>query len=143
VSLKLTAHSVVLNVVSGLHAEWAKMCARAHRWKEEIILLEEEMRRAIEFCWHMSREWKKRCEDCTHHDAHVLEGLRAYAWEQHAVEITRATQWFTTWGSIRHRAKDVLRKRLGDVEEELSDISEIIVPDDDEELNYIDVELDD
>jgi hypothetical protein len=132
-------HSVRLGfslILLGLRAEWAKTRARAYRWKEEIILLEEEMRRAIEFCWHMSREWTKRKEARSHRDPHVLEGLQAYASEQHAVETARATLWFTAWGSIRHRAKDVLVKKLGDVEEDLGDVSEIIIPEDDTDQDY-------
>jgi hypothetical protein len=39
----------------GVRVEWLKLRARAARWREEILLLEEEMRRAIEFC-----DWKQR-----------------------------------------------------------------------------------
>jgi len=33
-----------------LHVEWAKAKARANRWEEEVVLLNEEMCRTLEFC---------------------------------------------------------------------------------------------
>jgi hypothetical protein len=91
----------------------------------------------------MSGQWKKRKDARTHCDAHVLEGLQAYASEQHSIETERATQWFTAWGSIRHRAKDVLQKKLGSVEEDLADVSEILIPEDEEDLEYTGIADDD
>ncbi|KAF8223543.1 hypothetical protein L208DRAFT_1078317, partial [Tricholoma matsutake] len=37
--------------------EWVKAQVRAERWWEEVILLEEEMRRVLEFCQWKARWW--------------------------------------------------------------------------------------
>ncbi|KAF8236751.1 hypothetical protein L208DRAFT_1250948 [Tricholoma matsutake] len=43
--------------------EWCKACARAHRWQEECLLLEEEMRWVQEsFLWEID-VWKRRADD--------------------------------------------------------------------------------
>jgi hypothetical protein len=105
-------------------------------------LLEEEMRRAVEYCWYLAREWDKRKQARSHPDPHVAEGLRAYVAEQAAIERERGQRWFTSWGSIRHRAKEVLEKKLGEVEEDL-DVPDIIIPDDENLDNDMYVDYDD
>jgi hypothetical protein len=42
---------------TGVRIEWAKSRARCHRWREELELLEEEMRRIILYCECQSRWW--------------------------------------------------------------------------------------
>ena len=37
----------------GMQVEWAKACACMNRWKEELLLVQEEMRRVISY-----HEWK-------------------------------------------------------------------------------------
>lgn len=54
---------LILTIFLALRIEWCKARARAHRWQEECLLLEEEMRRVLAtFTW-QSSEWKKRAED--------------------------------------------------------------------------------
>jgi hypothetical protein len=109
-----------------------KTRARAHRWREEIVLLDKEMRRAVAFCWHMVREWQKRQNVRPDVDPVISEGIRAYAAHQMSVETNRATKWFASWGSIRYRAKEVLHKKLGAVEEDMGEVQDIVIPDDDD-----------
>jgi hypothetical protein len=124
---------------SGLRVEWAKARARALRWKEEVILLEEEMRRAIHFSRTMAARWhsKKAQSHCLGLvPDHVLEGTRAYAIEQAETEELRANTWAAAWVDIRTKAKEVLKKALNEEEEDV-DLSEIVIPD----IDSLDVDL--
>jgi hypothetical protein len=66
--------------------EWSKAFARAARWKEEVALLKEEMRRTLVFLKWRSDGWLQKGDltiispltTCPHQ----LEGLRAYACRQ-------------------------------------------------------------
>ncbi|KAF8059257.1 hypothetical protein FPV67DRAFT_1395314, partial [Lyophyllum atratum] len=43
----------------GIRLEWVKARARADRWREEVMLLEEEMRRVLEYCEWRASWWEK------------------------------------------------------------------------------------
>ncbi|KAJ7601666.1 hypothetical protein DFH06DRAFT_939375, partial [Mycena polygramma] len=43
-----------------IQVEWMRARARAERWREEVILVEEEMRRVLEFCRWKAQWWKDR-----------------------------------------------------------------------------------
>ena len=66
--------------------EWSKARARQARWKEEVLLLREEMRRVLQFLKWKASDWFRK----GHTDAisslttcpYQLEGLRAYACRQ-------------------------------------------------------------
>ncbi|KAF7359952.1 CxC2 domain-containing protein [Mycena venus] len=45
---------------TALRVEWCKAYARMRRWHEDIVLVEEEMRRTIEFGRYMAKEWEDR-----------------------------------------------------------------------------------
>jgi hypothetical protein len=65
-----------------LRVEWCKAYARTRRWHEDIVLLEEEMRRTIEYGNWMAAEWEDQATARTKNvDAALAEGLRAYAAE--------------------------------------------------------------
>jgi hypothetical protein len=97
------------------------------------------MRRSVEYCWYAAKLWDARKNARDVSDTYVLEGLRAYATEQCVIERDRGTRWFTTWGSIRHRAKEVLEKKLGEEEQDL-DVPEIVIPEDDDQDPYLGVD---
>jgi hypothetical protein len=71
-------------MILALRVEWAKAKARAARWEEEVILLDEEMRRILEFCDWKARWWRDqrslRTPDTT--DSILSEGLQAFAEQQ-------------------------------------------------------------
>lgn len=100
--------------------EWLRCRARAARWKEEIQLLEEEMRRGIEYCQWKASWWEeeanRRALATPSMPSHVAEGIAAYAFEQAEDERERGTQWEETWRDIRLRAVLVLDKFLGEKE---------------------------
>jgi hypothetical protein len=102
-----TAHGLL-----ALRVEWCKTRARAHRWHEEIQLLEEEMRRSLESCLWRSRWWQSRAQQRVETETHIAEGLAAYAWEQSLAEQQRAVHWSTQWSAIRERARSVLTGQL-------------------------------
>ncbi|KAJ7236986.1 hypothetical protein C8J57DRAFT_1247484 [Mycena rebaudengoi] len=50
-------------IVEVLHAEWCKVRARSLQWKEELVLLDEEMLRTIEYGKWWSAWWKERRDE--------------------------------------------------------------------------------
>lgn len=115
--------------------EWAKSKARADRWKEEIMLLEEEMRRVIEYCQWRSEWW--RCQ-CGHRDglrAPLLEGLSAYAEEQASQEAAIANAFTRQWAVAREQARRFLEELPNDGfgGNEVPLVIEVAVGDEDDE----------
>src|SRR5262245_44300346 len=80
------------------------------------MILEEEMRRSLEYCWWRSRWWLQRAKRQEEVASHVAEGLHAFAVEQSNAEQDRAIRWTTQWAAIRKRAKVVLETQLSNVE---------------------------
>ncbi|KAJ8703433.1 hypothetical protein PTI98_002055 [Pleurotus ostreatus] len=99
-----------------LRVEWVKARAHAERWREEVLLLEEEMCRAIAYCRWRASYWRNAetpKESWTTEEELVLyEGVRAYARRQADYECRRALQWEDAWRSIRERAEFVLTSQL-------------------------------
>jgi hypothetical protein len=103
----------MLNVA--LRVEWAKSKARATRWHEEIMLLEEEMRRAIAYSGWKADWWQRQAELRSQldpilggADACLAEGLRAYAAEHTHLELSLVSQLDNKFRDIRERARAVL-----------------------------------
>ena len=88
-----------------MRVEWAQSVARADRWKEEVILLQEEMRRVVEFLEWRSRDWlsKVNARAGTLTSA-VHAGVSAYAKKQgsifHRLAIQFCQQWYSTLLSL-------------------------------------------
>ncbi|KAH9957066.1 hypothetical protein BGW80DRAFT_1139194, partial [Lactifluus volemus] len=80
-----------------LRVEWLRCRARAARWKEEIQLVEEEMRRTLSFCEWKASWWDERHQARALVPFHVAEGVAAYAAEQAEAERQRALQWAVQW----------------------------------------------
>jgi hypothetical protein len=81
-----------------MRVEWAKSHARANRWREEVLLLTEEMRRVIAYL-----EWKALWwhTQGSRHDslrADITDGLTAYAHRQgnlmHRLAESFAALWY-------------------------------------------------
>jgi hypothetical protein len=78
--------------------EWMTCRARADRWKEESVLLQEEMRRVIAFLEWKSSSWGEgvgsRSDSVT---ADIQHGIDAYARKQastyHGLAVSLANQW--------------------------------------------------
>jgi hypothetical protein len=97
---------------AGLRVKWLKQHARAQRWREEMILVEEEMHQSLAFCLWRAKWWTGRISNHTGKPAHVIEGLVAYAMEQRNTEEQWAIVWAVKWAAIRERATVVLQGHL-------------------------------
>ncbi|KAJ7250007.1 hypothetical protein C8J57DRAFT_1521603, partial [Mycena rebaudengoi] len=74
-----------------LRIEWAKARARCMRWREEVDLLEEEMRRVVQFSMWRSEWWKDQVGQKGLDKGAQLEGETAYALRQSAFQRWRPT----------------------------------------------------
>ncbi|KAJ7620525.1 hypothetical protein DFH06DRAFT_1341651 [Mycena polygramma] len=129
-----------------IRVEWLKARARADRWREELILVEEEMRRVIAFCHYRARWWAARLDSRPDADPELAEGLRAYALEQVHRELKWAEKWAAKWAAVRARAGLVVRDHLVDVREEVLIPLEVDLDDEEEGeefANDVDFEEDD
>ncbi|KAJ7074866.1 hypothetical protein B0H15DRAFT_925610 [Mycena belliarum] len=99
-----------------LRAEWCKGMARAARWREEIILLEEEMRRSITSAEYMAGKWEERARWRAAAEvdaggalaAELAEGLAGYAYEHASTARVRVGVLRAAWAEVREKAKIVL-----------------------------------
>jgi hypothetical protein len=126
----------------GLRVEWLKQRARAQQWREEVLLVEEEMRRSLSFCLWRSKWWFCRASGHTDKPAHVVEGLVAYSTEQKDAEEQRAMLWAAKWAAIRERAKAVLRGHLAN-DNNTDFLPELLVVLNDEDDRVVEEEVED
>ncbi|KAJ6549339.1 hypothetical protein B0H10DRAFT_2380877, partial [Mycena sp. CBHHK59/15] len=114
-------------LVEALCVEWCKAYARMRRWHEDVVLVEEEMHRTIEYGYWSAVEWVRRipqrAEDVS---AELLEGLTAYGREQEARELKTCEELTEKWAAIRLRGRAFLAK-------ETPAGIEVVVPLDDDE----------
>ncbi|KAJ7447609.1 hypothetical protein B0H11DRAFT_1744856 [Mycena galericulata] len=83
-----------------LRIEWAKTRARAMRWREEVDLLEEEMRRTGEFLAWRSNWWKDCIDQRGLEDGAQREGETAYALRQAALLSGLRDSFLVKWGTL-------------------------------------------
>ncbi|KAJ7026917.1 hypothetical protein C8F04DRAFT_965833 [Mycena alexandri] len=99
-----------------LRVEWCKAYSRSKRWREELVLLEEEMRRTIEFGRWAEKRWVARASARTVMlgktaaiSPEVAEGVSAYALE-HADRERRTWEALAVdWAPIRKRGEKYLK----------------------------------
>ena len=82
-----------------MRVEWAQCAARAARWEEEVILLQEEMRRVVHFLEWKSKDWVSRADVRASVTAEVSLGLSAYAHKQASVFRNLAIRFCQRWRS--------------------------------------------
>ena len=82
-----------------MRVEWAQCVARADRWGEEVILLQEEMRRVVQFLEWRSRDWFTKTNLRTGTMPAVRAGLSAYAHKQGSVFHNLAIRFSQRWRS--------------------------------------------
>ncbi|KAJ7118695.1 hypothetical protein C8R43DRAFT_1091016 [Mycena crocata] len=102
-----------------IRVEWTRARARADRWREELILLDEEMRRVLEFCTWKAEWWMDRLDSRPGVDEVLAEGLRAYALEQAHRENEWCARWGEKWIAVRTRAGLAVRDHIVNVKEEV------------------------
>ncbi|KAJ7027747.1 hypothetical protein C8F04DRAFT_1189304 [Mycena alexandri] len=98
-----------------LRVEWCKAYSRSRRWREELVLVEEEMRRTIAYGVSAEQRWLARAEARTvmlgtseAMSAEAAEGVRAYALEQADREQRTCERLRADWAPIRARGAQYL-----------------------------------
>lgn len=94
-----------------LRVEWCKAYARMRRWHEDVVLVEEEMGRTIQYGYWEAGEWLVRSvarEGSV--DAVLGEGLKAYALEQVHREAKTCDQLKTRWAPWRELGQRYLMR---------------------------------
>jgi hypothetical protein len=72
------------------------------RWCEDVVLVEEEMRRTIQYGYWSAAEWVARgSARAATVEEELLEGLRAYAAEQEGRELQTCAHLKGKWAGIR------------------------------------------
>ena len=84
-----------------MRVEWAKSLARAERWEEELLLVQEEMRRVLLFLEKKAMWWVSKSEACQNDDAELLAGIRAYAMKQAHILRSLASTFAVEWKMVR------------------------------------------
>ncbi|KAJ7248075.1 hypothetical protein C8J57DRAFT_1673431 [Mycena rebaudengoi] len=106
-----------------LRIEWAKTRARSLRWSEEVQLLEEEMRRIIQYLNWKADWWRSRVGLRENIDAKQLEGDRAYALRQAALKEALAASFAAKWEPLTAM---VAAARAGDELAESASAGEVL-----------------
>ncbi|KAF8146729.1 hypothetical protein K438DRAFT_2092496 [Mycena galopus ATCC 62051] len=91
-------------LVEALRVEWCKAYARMRRWHEDVVLVEEEMRRTIQYGYWEAGQWLERSlarEGVV--DDVLQEGLKAYALEQVHREAKTCDELKRNWAPWRER----------------------------------------
>ncbi|KAH9847790.1 hypothetical protein C2E23DRAFT_942536 [Lenzites betulinus] len=122
---QLEGEDASANLQESLRVEWCKARARANRWTEECMLLEEEMRRVLAYHEHSAQEWDQRVgTKYTRPD--YAEGADAYAHRQAFIRRAMKTFCEHVWRNVK------LWVCLGDISS-----SDEVPPDDDAGLDAI------
>ena len=82
-----------------MRVEWAQCMARADRWEEEVVLLQEEMRRVAQFLEWRAGDWFAKADLRTGAAAVVRVGLSAYANKQGSIFHNLAVRFSQRWRS--------------------------------------------
>jgi len=83
-----------------LRVEWTKARARATRWREEVLLLKEEMRRVLRFLEWKAEWWADKVGgDSDMPTSGVSAGMRAYALQQADLQTSLKKHFIRLWES--------------------------------------------
>ncbi|ESK83782.1 hypothetical protein Moror_13569 [Moniliophthora roreri MCA 2997] len=100
--------SATKEVEASLRVEWCKARACAQRAREELLLVEEEMHRALAFCRWRAKWWTEQLERRSNLSSPLSEGLQAYAKKQSSHELQRAEQWEERWRAVHDRVTAIV-----------------------------------
>ena len=85
------------SICAGLRCEWAKSKARADRWREEILLLTEEMRRVITFLDWKAGWWSGQASTRAGLPKDIADGTAGYTGKQAHIHQSLAQAFARTW----------------------------------------------
>jgi hypothetical protein len=80
-----------------LQVEWSKSQARKDRWEEEVVIVQEEMRRVIAYHEWRARWWRSQAARRSDVDDSLLHGVAAYAEKQAHFSEQLAWQCAAYW----------------------------------------------
>ncbi|KIL56974.1 hypothetical protein M378DRAFT_88521, partial [Amanita muscaria Koide BX008] len=86
-----------------LRIEWCKARARAHRWQEECLLLNEEMRRVLQFFDSEVFRWKELASADGSQDydtTDIQEGRKAYVHRQANIRVAMRDLCSQKWQGV-------------------------------------------
>jgi len=86
-----------MDTLTAMRSEWAKTKARADRWREEVLLVTEEMRRTICFLDWKAMWWLEQAALRSAAPVRIQHGVSAYAAKQAAVCRSMARSFATHW----------------------------------------------
>ena len=90
-----------------MRIEWAKARARMMRWKEELLIVQEEMWRVIAYHGWKAAWWRDRGVSRSEGDATVLSGLSGYANKQESICNRMAERCAIYW--LPHLTEEGIR----------------------------------
>ncbi|KAJ7720440.1 hypothetical protein B0H16DRAFT_1474428 [Mycena metata] len=99
-------------LVEALRVEWCKAYARMRRWHEDVVLVEEEMRRTIAYGYWSGMQWRARASERASSGVsdELQEGLTAYAMEQSDREERTCAKLGEDWAKIRAKGRAYLAR---------------------------------
>jgi hypothetical protein len=80
-----------------MRVEWAKARARMIRWKEELQIVQQEMRRMLAYQVWRADWWRQQANRHEQVDSTMLSGLKGYAYKQALICTRMAEQCAITW----------------------------------------------
>jgi hypothetical protein len=89
-----------------MRVEWAKARARMMRWDEELLIVQEEMRRVIEYLRWKAVWWQARTSLRGHSDSGIVSGISGYANKQAAI-CSRLAERCASYWVPRLKDKDI------------------------------------
>lgn len=91
---------MLMNLILAMLVEWAKAMAHSDRWKKEILLLTEEMRRVIQYLHWKSWWWSYQGHLRNTASDDINKGAIAYAAKQSDIWSSLATSFAARWHPI-------------------------------------------
>jgi len=88
--------------------EWTKLRACSHCWREELILLGEEMHWVLAFSAWLAKQWRQRASQRLDMSNHLAEGLQAYAIEHAEHKKAQNLVWAAKWAPVHEHARGIL-----------------------------------
>ena len=87
--------------ISALRIQWCRSRARSLRWSEEVLLVQEEMRRVTAFLHWYASWWLRHADVARRYDDPILsEGLAAYALRQAKLRTSLQDQFSLLWKNV-------------------------------------------
>jgi hypothetical protein len=72
------------------------------RWSEEVLLVQEEMRRVLEYMSWFANWWTNHADSPSiHHDPEISEGLTAYAAKQAHLRLSLRSHFEILWKDVQ------------------------------------------